>query len=300
MRTPNFFILGAPKSGTTAMYRYLVTHPQIFMSDPKEPAFFATDYPRLKEKLPVPMNSLDDYLALFAKAETEHAIVGEASTAYLSSQAAVPGIVEFNPQSKFLAMLRNPVDFAASFHGQKLVDLAEDEPDFEKAWRLQNERAAGRLIPSTCLEPQLLQYARIGAFGTQIERLLGHAKRDQVKVLLFEDFVRSPADAYRSVLEFLEVPDDGRSDFPLINEAKQHRFKWAYRWLMTPAGRYTRRLLNHHPIARGLKQRILFKPKRRSPLRPAFRQELADVFRPEVKRLETLLQRDLSHWMTSA
>jgi hypothetical protein len=93
------------------MSTYLGQHPAVFMSDPKEPAFWATDYPRLARVHSIPLATRDDYLRLFRPARPDQSVVGEASTVYLSSASAVPNILSFNPAARFLVMLRNPIDF---------------------------------------------------------------------------------------------------------------------------------------------------------------------------------------------
>src|SRR6266498_2750548 len=97
---PNFFIVGAPKCGTTALYEYLRRHPHIFMPKLKEPHFFALDlgHPMVKTEV--------HYASLFADSTKEHMRVGEASVYYLYSAVALPAIHAFNPDAKIIAMVR--------------------------------------------------------------------------------------------------------------------------------------------------------------------------------------------------
>src|ERR1700689_532587 len=104
LRTPDFFIVGHAKSGTTALYEMLRPHPQIYMSPAKEPWFFATDMrprfqPRRAGRGP---QTLEEYLALFAGA-TPQQLAGEASSSYLWSQTAAGRIVEVQPEAKIIA-----------------------------------------------------------------------------------------------------------------------------------------------------------------------------------------------------
>ncbi len=164
---PNFFIVGAPKCGTTALYEYLRPHPNIFMPELKEPHFFAKDlgtYPRIK--------TLEDYTGLFAGSTPEHLRVGEASVYYLRSSVAIANIHGFNPDARIIAMFRNPVDMVYSLHSQLLYWSEEIEPDFETAWRLQERRSQGLQLPPHSRGSFLLQYAQVGRFGTQTDRLL--------------------------------------------------------------------------------------------------------------------------------
>src|SRR6056297_3072691 len=135
IKKPNFFIIGAPKCGTTSMARYLGEHPDIFFSDPKEPNFFNTDFSDEYRKV----TNIKDYLKLFRGAD-KYKRVGEGSVMYLFSKEAISNILEFNPKAKFIVMTRNEVEMFRSLHLQLLSSLEENEKDPEKAWRLQKER----------------------------------------------------------------------------------------------------------------------------------------------------------------
>ncbi len=296
---PNFFMVGAPKCGTTALYRYLSPHPSIFLSKLKEPHFFAKDlgtYPAVK--------TLEDYSGLFARSTSEHLRVGEASVYYLRSSVAIPNIHEFNPEARIIAMLRNPVDLVYSLHSQLLYWAEESEPDFETAWRLQERRRQGQDLPPRSREPSLVQYEHIGRLGTQTERLLSIFPREQVKLILYDDFAASPQTIYDEVLEFLDVPHDHRSEFPRVNENKRTRLPWLGQFLRKPP-------LVLRKTYRGLKQAVGPKrmdalrrevvehntvKERRSALSQAFRAELVEVFREEVALLGSILGQDLRHW----
>jgi hypothetical protein len=117
MPYPNFFIVGAPKSGTTALHTYLGMHPEVFMG-PKEAHFFAPDV-RIE-----PLDS-DKYFEGFVGAEGK-ACIGEASVFYLYPEKAAAAIHEFNPNAKIIVMLRNPVDLLYSLHSQFQFDQLED------------------------------------------------------------------------------------------------------------------------------------------------------------------------------
>lgn len=297
---PNFFIVGAPKCGTTALYEYLRPHPNIFMPRVKEPHFFAKDlgtYPFIK--------TLDDYTKLFAERAEQHLAVGEASVYYLRSSAAIPNIRAFNPAAKIIAMFRNPVEMVHSLHSQLLYVSEESEPDFETAWRLQGQRRDGIGLPPASRGGFLVQYAEVGAFGTQAERLLSTFPPAQVKIILYDDFAASPQAVYDDVIRFLGIPHDGRTTFPRINEGKRARMAWlrdfyrkppaplrsAFRGLKRAVGgdsigAVTRRLVALNTVKEG-----------RQPLSPAFRAELVNAFRDEVAHLGRLLGRDLSHWI---
>lgn len=296
---PNFFLVGAPKCGTTALYEYLRPHPRVFMPELKEPHFFARDlgmYPRIKTP--------EAYTRLFAESTERHLALGEASVYYLRSSVAIPAIRDFNPEARIIAMFRNPVDMVYSLHSQLLHVSEETVEDFESAWRLQERRARGLDLPPKIRSPLLIQYAQVGQFGTQAQRVLSTFPDAQVKLLLFDDFAASPQRVYDEVIDFLGIPHDGRSEFPRINENKRSRVAWLRRFYRKPppALRATIRNLKEKVGGEGigaLKKRIVALNtvrERRPPLSPALRAELVETFRDEVALLARLMNRDLSHW----
>jgi hypothetical protein len=295
---PNFFIAGAPKCGTTALYEYLSPHPNIFMPRLKEPHFFSTDlgYPIVK--------TLAEYTQLFAEASPQHLRVGEASASYLCSTEAIPNLHEYNPEARIIAMFRNPVDMVYSLHAQLLYWSEETEADFETAWRLQERRRRGLDLPRICRDPFWLQYARVGQFGTQSERLLSTFPQDQVKLIFFDDFAASPEKIYGEVIEFLELPHDNRTDFPRFNEHKRAKLTWLRNFVRKPppalrnAYRRLKRVVGEERI--GVVKRHIVdlntSRERRPPLSAEFRSELVETFRGQVALLSQLTGRDLSHW----
>ncbi len=298
--TPNFFIVGAPKCGTTALYAYLRDHPHIFMPRVKEPHFFATD---LK---PYPIvQTPEAYAALFAERTPAQVAAGEASVYYLRSTAAIPNIRAFNPDARIIAMFRNPVDMVHALHAQLLYVSEEPVADFQAAWRLQTRRAQGLDLPRRSRGSFLLQYREFGRFGTQVERLLATFPADQVKLIVYEDFAASPERVYAQVIRFLGLSPDERTEFPRINDSKRARVPWLRDFLRKPPP-----LLLH--TVRGLKRAVGAGPveavkralvtrntvkEARSPLSAEFRAELVEEFRDEVTLLSRLLGRDLSHWV---
>ena len=297
---PNFFIAGAPKCGTTALYEYLRPHPNIFMPEIKEPHFFAKDlgtYPRIK--------TLEEYRALFADATAEHRRVGEASVYYLRSSVAIPGIREYNPEAKIIAMFRNPVDMVYSLHSQLLHVGEETVSDFETAWRLQERRSRGLDLPPAIRSPLLVQYGQVGQFGTQARRLLSCFPSNQVKLILYDDFAASPQQVYDEVIAFLGIPHDERADFPRINENKGARVAWLRRLsrkpppLLREAVRSLKRAVGGERISAAKKKLVALNTVRgdRPSLPPRLRAELVASFRDEVALLAQLMGRDLSHWV---
>lgn len=296
---PNFFIVGAPKCGTTALYEYLRPHPNIFMASHKEPHFFADDlgtYPFIK--------TMDDYTRLFAGAGERHQRVGEASVYYLRSHTAIANIRKYSPDARLIAMFRNPVEMLHSFHAQLLYVAEESESDFEAAWRLQEQRRKGIHLPPRSRGGFLVQYAEMARFGTQAERMLSVFPREQVKIILYDDFAASPQAVYDDVIAFLGIPHDGRREFPRINEGKRARLAWLRDFYRKPppplrsAFRGLKRAVGGESLGTVARKIVALNTvkERRAPLSPEFRAELVETFRDEVALLSRILGRDLSHW----
>lgn len=290
-RRPNFFIPGAPKCGTTALAQWLAAHPDIFFSPRKEPHYFNRD------GMPA-TRTLADYEALFARAGARHKAVGEGSTHYLYSPTAVPRILEYAPDARFIVCLRNPVDMAPALHRECLRQGWETERSFETAWRLQARRRAGQRLPGTVRrDPERLQYGRYCRLGEQLERLYDRVDAGRVLPVLLEDLRGQPVREYRRALAFLGVPDDGRTRFPAVNTARAVR--------SVALARLTRRVsLARNALGlrgdwgvAGWMRRLNSGPPEAAPLAPALRAELRDWFADDIERLAALLGRDLAHWL---
>src|SRR6185312_1106844 len=205
-RAPDFFIVGHPKSGTSALYQMLRAHPQIHMPR-KEPAFFA---PELRSSARY-AGGIDEYLALFADARPEQ-LIGEATTMYLFSHSAAARIAETQPQARIIAILREPASFLRSLHLQLLQSNVEDEPDLRKAIALEPARAEGRSIPRNSARPQSLAYSEHVRYTEQLRRYHAAFPREQVLVLVYEEFRADNERTVGEVLRFLQLDDTAPVD----------------------------------------------------------------------------------------
>ena len=301
--TPNLFIVGAPKSGTTSLYEYLKGHPQVFMSDPKEPCYFSADLAFDNSgNFLVYERDAKLYDALFADAG-DAKVVGEASTRYLYSHDAARLIHQASPDAHIVAMLRNPVDMIHSLHAHKLAAGTEDIADFEHALDAEADRIAGRRLPVHS-NPKLSTYRDRAYFGEQLPRWFDEFGRDRVRVIIFEDMVRDPAPEFRSLLEFLGVdPDFEPESFGAHNTAHSARSTLIRRVLN---GRFPQWLVwgllprvIGDTRTRGLVRRFRHswfhrKPISKTKLSPELRRRLEADFAPDVARLSALLGRDMS------
>ncbi len=291
MKKPNFFIIGAPKCGTSSMAAWLAEHPSIYMSPIKEPHYFNTDHNNGS------IENFSKYHALFDAATEENLVVGEASAAYLSSNEAVPNILRYNPAARFVVMVRNPIDMAYSFHDQLLFNDLEHVQDFAEAWRLQGERAAGKCVPSNCPEPKFLLYGEMCRLGAQLQRLYSRVSPERVHVVVFDDLKANPRQAYQRVLAFLGFPDDDRQDFTTHNPAKERRSHMVRRvveWL--GQGKKRLGITKGFGVLNAIENKNM-RVRQRPPLKPETRRTLIDYFQDDIQLLGVLLGRDLSRWL---
>ena len=291
MKEPNFFIVGAPKCGTTALHTYISQNSQVFLSRIKEPHYYCTDipgYPRIESE--------KQYRNLFHPATEQHRAVGEASVFYLYSQAAIPQILKEHPNAKFIAMVRDPVELLHSLHSQFLYGFCESEASFEKAWHLQQDRAQGRNLPPCCTFPSLLQYASVGMLGEQVERMLNIVPHEQVLIIPFEDFKTSTRDVYVRVLKFLGVDDDGRTEFAPVNQNRRHSWPFLARLLMYPPFplnkikdllKRTFCLYDTAPMTWAYNS--LLERSTREPIPPALKAEMDQLFKADQEKLRKLM-----------
>ncbi|HEV7200455.1 MAG TPA: sulfotransferase [Candidatus Limnocylindria bacterium] len=295
---PDFFIVGAPRCGTTAMYEYLRRHPEIFMPEHKEPMYFGADLASIHGRL-----TEADYLRLFRPATTGQRI-GEASTWYLYSTDAPREISAFSPEAQIIIMLRNPVDVMYSLHGEVVFYGGEEIEDFEEALAAEPDRREGRRLGPT-RRPEALFYRDTVRFADQVERYLDEFGSERVQILLFDDFVRDPAAAYLEVLRFLGVDETFRPSFERVNESKRPVNSTFQSFVVRPPGPVARLipLLRRAPLAHQLRAAVLSANSRsyeRPPLAEPLRQRLTAELAPEVERLGELIGRDLSRWMPVA
>ena len=228
MKRPDFFIIGAFKSGTTAMYEYLRRHPQLYLPEVKEPMYFGSDltprYRRMTE---------DEYLALFARAADEQR-AGEASPWYLYSTAAAAEILDFAPSAQAIVLLRNPVDVMYAQHSQLVFNQREDIADFAAALAAEDDRRAGKRIPADALRPEALFYRHSVRFADQLRNWFDVLGRERVHVIVFDDLVADPRAVYRATLEFLGVDPSHEVDLSVYNPNRRARSGVIQRLIFAP------------------------------------------------------------------
>jgi hypothetical protein len=297
---PNVFIVGQPKSGTSALFSFLKGHPDVCVSSTKEPQYFCKDINSQYFHLSNQERNDDNYLQLFAHCG-EQKIIMEASTAYLYSRVAAEEIRAFNPDAKIIMMLREPVDFLFTYHMQMLRTSCtfEEVEDFMAAIELEAERKAGQRIPSNCFDPQFLYYSERVRYAEQIERYRKVFPAGQLKVIIHDDFKSNNEAVYDEVVAFLGLDPAYRPQFKTINAKVGVRFRRlkqaSDQWLF-PVKQWIRPLLppGFYKAGRALYRRIFFKQKGLPTLQAEDRIALKQRYRAEVEQLSACVGRDLT------
>jgi len=226
---PNLFIVGQPKSGTTALHQFLGQHPEIYMSSIKEPHFFCSDF-HLESDLAYGKKRFFDfrsesaYLQLFNKAEGAK-VIGESSTNYLYSQVAAEKIHNFNPDAKIIIVLREPAKFLYSLHSHYVKFTEENEPDFLTALSLESDRKQEKVSSPRVTTPSYLYYSQRVQYYQQVKRYYDRFKPEQIKVVIFEEFKSDNERIYREILEFLSVNSSFVPEYEVVNANKEVKFK---------------------------------------------------------------------------
>lgn len=297
---PSFFIVGAPKSGTTALCKYLNRHPQIFIPQKKELRYFCYNPPRM---------SLNEYLKFFEEGNGK--ICGEGTPKYLRCEFTPQAIYDFNPDSKIIIMLREPVDLLYSFHAQLLWNgTSEDESDFFKAMALEHERRKGRMIPKKCKDPESLYYRNVVKFTEQITRYWEYFGKEQVHIILFDDFISNLSQVYQDTLDFLGVDSNFVTDFNVINSRKKTRNSFLQSLYKRPPQKILEIGKFLVPLPQNQRRFLLEKTKnllkrinktkvskKGKSLPPDVHKVIQQEFVPEIQKLSQLIERDLSNWI---
>ncbi|HEX4466046.1 MAG TPA: sulfotransferase [Solirubrobacteraceae bacterium] len=302
-RMPDFFVIGHPKCGTTALHGMLAKHPQIFVGD-KEPRYFATEL--YERDIPRPGGSPqtpEQYMAWFARARPEQKI-GDISPAYLWSKSAAPMIAEASPEAKLIGIFREPASYLASMHRQWLKVYAESEIDFEKALALEDSRREGRNIPADTFWPRSLLYSEHVRYVEQLRRYDAHFSPEQKLVLIYDDYRNDNEATLSKILDFIGVEPQ-----PVVNvheanpsvQLRSRRGNDIVRRLLIPSGPVSRTLKKtittltplrvRRKTLRTVRKNLLFGDV--TPPSEQFMTDLRRRLKPEVVALSEYLDRDL-------
>lgn len=296
-KKPNFIIIGAMKAATTSLYTYIKQHPDIFMTKVKEPMFFnnfqqENNYNILGSKSKK-STTLEEYLAMFKDVKNEKAI-GEASPAYIYNEKAPHLIKEHLPDVKIIAILRQPTDRAYSnFLHTKRADR-ENVNSFGQAIKIEKERISDNWSP-------LYHYIQKGFYSVQLKRYYNLFPKENIKVYLFEDVVKTPKETLKDIFKFLNVDENIEIDVSKKSNVSGTP-KGILGFILKKMRYYN--LMPKFAISDYLPTFIislLFKSvyKDTEKLDSVFRKELTDkYYREEILKLEKLIDRDLSNWLS--
>jgi hypothetical protein len=296
---PNFFVVGAPKSGTTSLYFYLKQHPQVFLPRIKELLFFCTDL-----HFKFPLLTEQQFLQYYSDGIDQPAI-GEVSVWNLYSAAASENIYKFNPTAKIVILLRHPVDMMVALHSNHVFNRNEIIHNFEEAIAAQVDRKNGeRISPHIKCPVEAFYYFDVATYSPQVKRYINLFGRERVKVILFDEFTENTAAAYLDLLKFLELKPVMPSTFKIFNPRKNPRSKLLRHLTLHPPAwiKKTGRLIFPHQSKR--RDLMMFwlwqlntKSVKREALSAALRKDLIEKFHDEIKTLELVIDKDLSGWL---
>ena len=278
LRWPNLFIVGAPKGGTTTLWRYLDEHPGIFMSPAKEPNFFLDPTP------PVKVPTEDAYLRLFSGAGDERWL-GEASGRYFSDPAT-PGLIKARvPHARIMIALRDPVERAYSSYWHDVKFGIESRPFSEVV----DQQIDDSRVPVGA-DPEK-KHVYLGFYSQHVARFLD-VFGDAVRVGFLEDLHADPQGEAASIFEFLGVAQDvARQISPgAHNVFAQPRNRLAARLMASPRARAGGRAFFREPLRTWVENMVLERG-RKPPLDAALRARLQAAFEADREPLERLLGR---------
>jgi len=297
MTMPNFVILGAAKTGTTSIYRYIRQHPEIYMSPSKEPRFFAFenetfDFKGPGDDLEMAKTSLEEYQQLFANVVHEKAI-GEATTMYLWSPKAAQSIKNHLPDAKLIAIARDPVERAYSNYLHLVQAGREPLANFSDAIQQEPRRIKEHWWPFWYYKDQ-------GFYYIQLKRYFDLFDRSQIKVYLYEDLKTNPLALLQNIFQFLEVNDrfipnlaeKVRKSPPIAKNKTLHSLVSQpnpFKSLLKPL------------LPESLRQQVINKinqnnlVKQKVPVE--LRQQLISEYREDILKLQELIDRDLTKWL---
>ncbi len=311
------FIVGAPRCGTTTLASFLQQHPDVCFSAVKEPHFFSRDeVAALPETELEPLVAEEYWQRFFGHCDGDPKLYAEGSVTYLYVPERMAPILKLWPNAKFVIALRDPVAMLPSLHARLLVTGDENIRDFPTAWAKIDERAQGKSVPKTAIDPRWLRYDWAGQLGENVERFIAAVGREKCHIVLFDDLSNDPQGTYREMCRFLEIEPWEGTDFEPQRVNKTIRIGWLQRLLKRPPKAIRTALAGEKFHAREkqvgstqshalsaifrVRKRLLQwnkVPAKRQPLDPAVRQQIIDRLRDDVILLSKTIDRDLSHWL---
>jgi hypothetical protein len=311
------FIVGAPRSGTTTMSRLLQEHPQVAFPFVKETHYFAQHDLRTLGDEELRRRVEADYLNRFFHDPRPGEIAGtDGSVSYLYVPEQLEPALKLWPDSRFIVGVRDPMSLLPSLHQRLIYTGDENITSFADAWAAIPDRAAGRRVPRSCIEPRWLRYDEAGRFATYLERLYAAVGRERCMVVVHDDLAADAAGQQQRILEFAGLDPMPALDVGVRRESRGVRYPWLQRLLKRPprfmhsylAGKQFKQRFEGSGDGKGnsgsgkvsLRKRLLrwnrIEPVKQ-PVPLQVQQEIRAHFQDEIDRLGVLIGRDLSHWL---
>lgn len=280
------YIVGAAKCGTTSLHHYLAQHPDIFMSEHKEPHFFANFDPDPSMRHMIRrIADEEQYLSLFDKAQGAR-IIGEASPSYLWDRMAAKRIHVKRPDAKIVIVLRDPVARAYSHY---LMDVREG---------IQTRPFLEALEHDLTIKDQFWgsskghMYVELGMYAEQINAYLQTYDRSQIFIGMFDDLKNDPRAFTARILDFLDVSQEGMDCIDFSEEHNAYaaprgvlsRLLMSQSWLRSLA-----QTLFPLSLRRWVKAHFILKQSEKPEMDEAAIELLRKIYTPELEALESAL-----------
>ncbi len=274
IKKPNLFVVGKAKSGTTGLYWILNQHPEIFLQEKKDLGFFAKDVGKGPKKI----KSEKEYKKLFSEANGEK-YLGDVSARHMVSKTAAKEIKKFNPNSKIIIMLREPIEFLMSWYQHKNFKKPEKEkPSFEE---FINEKE----------NKERLKYSE------QIKRYIKEFPRKNIHIIIYEDFKKDNLKEFKKVCKFLEVDENFKPAITQRNPRKVVRKNFISKLIRKIPTKKIREFSekNFNPKIYNKIRKIVFSlvfKKQNWRINPELKNKLKKQLKPEVEKVDKLLHKE--------
>ncbi|MFA5917178.1 MAG: sulfotransferase [Candidatus Gracilibacteria bacterium] len=212
VKKTNLFIVGAPRTGTTSIHNYLSYHKEIFVGEEKEPYYFCNDFHSEDKKMKFfKIRNLISYLMLYKGYKNEKYIV-DGSTFYLYSKNAAENIFKFNEKAKIIIIVREPVSQLSSYYSYLIKQKFENIKDFDIALKSEKNRKIGLMNNEYKKYTSCLFYSDIPKYKEQITRYLKFFKKENIKILVYDDLEKDSITFSKEILDFLKLDDSLKDD----------------------------------------------------------------------------------------
>ncbi|WP_018016219.1 sulfotransferase family protein [Teredinibacter turnerae] len=299
---PNLFIVGQPKSGTSAVFSFLRQHPEINACSAKEPSFFCSDIRSQYFHLSKQARTLKNYLALYRSGDYRYWLEG--STAYLYSAKAAEEIHQFNPDARIIILLREPAEFLFTYHKQLLRNSCpfEEVTSLEDALALEPQRRRGEKLPRHVFDASFLYYSERLRYVDHIKRFTALFPVSQIKIVIYDDFKADNAQVMGGLWDWLGLTPPAAMELQQVNaqvEVRNRRLKQFLDKRLFGVKQILRKRIGKRifKVLRAGYRKIIFAGAVQEKLDPALAQKIRARYVNEVEALSDYLGRDLvSEW----